>query len=263
MGESAVPLLFRALCDCPTRSGRQELCDLLEALKEATRRFLAAELEKRAIPWYFQRNLLNLMGRVGGAGSLPLVARFLTDKHPRVRLEAMLATCALDAARAERVLLAGLADEDPDIRAVSLRQLVQRRSSARELFAHFQHLLGRPEEVGLELALQACNLLTCYQSGDGRERAVDLLLEVLGDGPQKGFWSRLAGDQNTREVLKAAACQALGRLQAARAAHELARLAEGKDKALRSAAVHALRVIQAASASGDHAARPPLAPRPS
>jgi HEAT repeat protein len=263
LGESAVPLLFRALCDCPTRSVRQELCDLLEALKEATRRFLAAELEKKTIPWYFQRNLINLMGRVGDAGSLPLLGRFLADKHPRVRLEAILATCALDVGRAERVLVSGLADEDPDIRAVSLRQLVQRRSLAGELFAHFKGLLGRPEEVGLEVALQACNLLPSYQSGDGREQAVDLLLEVLSDAPRKGFWSRLAGDQNAQQAVKAAACQALGRMQAARAVQELTRLAGGKDKALRAAAAHALRVIQSAPATSDRPAQPPLAPRPS
>src|SRR4029453_5059647 len=102
------------------------------------------------------------------------------------------------------------------------------------------------EEVGLQVVLQACSLLTSYPSGEGRERAVDLLLEVLSDEPRKSLWSRLAGDQSTREMLKAAACQTLGGLQAGRAAQELARLAEGKDKALRSAAIHALRLIQAA-----------------
>jgi hypothetical protein len=64
-------------------------------------------------------------------------------------------------------------------------------------------------------------------------------------------------------MLKAAACQALGRLQAGRAAQEQARLAEGKDKALRSAATHALRLIRAAPASAEHRPQPPIAPRPS
>jgi HEAT repeat protein len=113
------------------------------------------------------------------------------------------------------------------------------------------------------VALQACSLLTGYSSGEGRERAVDLLLDVLSDEPRKGFWSRLAGDQSTREMLKAAACQALGRLQAGRAAPELARLAEGRDKALRSAATHALRLIQAAPAAAEQRPQAPLAPRPS
>jgi HEAT repeat protein len=263
LGESAVPLLFRALCDCPTRSSRQELCDLLVALGPATRRFLAAELEKKTLPWYFQRNLINLMGRVGDLGSLPILARFLADKHPRVRLEAILATCALEEGRAERVLLAGLADPDPDVRAVSLRQLVQRRSLARELFAHLRDTLGRPEETGLEPALQACNLLAGYSSGDGRERAADLLLEVLSDEPRKGFWSRLAGDSDLQGTLKAAACQALGRLQAGRAVPELTRLAEGKDKAVRAAALRALRAIQAAPAAPEVPGSAPVAPRPS
>lgn len=261
MGEGGVPVLFRALCDCPTRSVRQELCDLLEALKLATRRFLAAELEKRGIPWYFQRNLVNLLGRVGDASELDLVSRFLADKHPRVRLEAVLTACRLDEAGAERTLVAGLSDADADIRAVCLRQLVQRRSTALELFDHLGALLEGLEPAGPsgpEAALQACGLLASYQSGEGHERAVDLLLAVLKDEPRKGFWSRLAGQPLAQQTLKAAACQALGRLRARRAVPELARLAEGGHKALKPAATLALRQIQIATdARGERPTRLP------
>lgn len=247
MGEGGVPVLFRALCDCPTRSVRQELCDLLEALKAATRRFLAAELEKRGIPWYFQRNLVNLLGRVGDASDLDLVSRFLSDTHPRVRLEAILTACRLDEAGAERTLVESLSDADADIRAVSLRQLVQRRSTAIELFDHFGGLLEGFEPAGAsspDAALQVCGLLASYQSGEGHERAVDLLLAVLKDEPRKQFWSRLAGQPAAHQSLKAAACQALGKLRARRAVPELAKLAEGGHKALKPAATLALRQIQ-------------------
>lgn len=263
LGEGAVPVLFRALCDCPTRSGRQELCDLLEAMKQPTRRFLAAELEKKAIPWYFQRNLINLLGRLGDASALGLVGRFLGDKHPRVRLEAILSVSALDPAGAGRSLVRGLADEDPDIRAVSLRQLVQRRSTARELFDYLRALLDKPAAGRAEAALQACTLLSGYQSGEGHDRAVDLLLDVLRDAPRRGFWSRLSGDQDGQEALRIAACQALGRLRAQRAVPQLSRLAEGKDKALKPAASHALRLIQVPADPHERQNRPPVVPRPS
>jgi len=263
LGEGAVPVLFRALCDCPTRSGRQELCDLLEALKQPTLQFLAAELEKKTIPWYFQRNLINLLGRAGDRPALGIVGRFLNDRHPRVRLEAILSACALDPAGAERTLLRGLADEDPDIRAVSLRQLVQRRSTTRELFDCLRALLGKPTGAGVEAALQACSLLTGYQSGEGYDRAVELLIDVLKDEPRRGFWSRLAGDQEGQEALRIAACQALGRLRARRAVPELSRLADGKDKALKPAASHALRLIQVVPDPPDQLSRPPIGPRPS
>jgi HEAT repeat protein len=259
MGEGGVPVLFRALCDCPTRSVRQELCDLLEALKQATRRFLAAELEKKAIPWYFQRNLVNLLGRVGDESELPLVSRFLADKHPRVRLEAILTACALDASGAERTLIGGLADQDADIRAVCLRQLVQRRSTAIELFDHLSALLEGLQPGESEAALQACGLLASYQSGEGYERAVDVLLAVLKDEPRRGFWSRLAGGPTAQHSLKVAACQTLGRLRARRAVPELARLAEGGPRTLKPAATLALRQIQVASdARGERPTRPPI-----
>jgi HEAT repeat protein len=245
LGDGGVPLLFKALCECPSRSVRQEICDLLEELKEPTRPFLAAELDKRNLPWYFQRNLLNLLGRVGGDSARGLVERFLGDRHPRVRLEAILAAGTLDPAGAEAVLLWALDDPDPDIRRVSLRQLVQRRSSAPALFEHVRVLLQDLESLDDE-ARQACGLLATYQAGEGHERAVEVLLELLQEDTKRGLWARLtAKDSEAADALKQAACQALGRLRAKRAVPVLERLSEGRHKSLRQAATQALRAIQA------------------
>jgi hypothetical protein len=243
LGDGAVPILFKALCDCPTRSIRLELCELLVSLKEQTSRFLAAELEKKNIPWYFQRNLLNLMGRVGDDSNLPLVGHFLSDKHPRLRLEALLSVCALDPAGAERMLVWGLADPDLDIRGVSVRQLAQRRSTAPELFDHFRDVLWAADGVDEENARQVCGLLASYQAGEGHDEAVDLLLDVLQEDQKKGFWSRLSTPQQA-QAMKVLACQTLGRLRAKRAVGLLSGLAEGRNKALRQAALQALRFIQ-------------------
>jgi hypothetical protein len=244
LGDGGVPLLFKALCECPTRSVRQEICDLLEELKEPTRPFLEAELDKPNLPWYFQRNLLNLVGRVGGESARGLVERFLGDRHPRVRLEAILAACVLDPVGAEGVLLWALDDPDPDIRRVSLRQLVQRRSAAPALFDHVRALLRDLESLDDE-ARQACGLLATYQAGEGHDRAVDVLLELLQEDAKRGLWARLtAKDSEAADALKQAACQALGRLRARKAVPLLERLSEGRQKSLRQAATQALRQIQ-------------------
>lgn len=92
---------------------------------------------------------------------------------------------------------------------------------------------------------------------------MDLLLQVLKDEPRKRFWSLLAAEPTAQESLRIAACQALGRLRAQRAVPELARLVEGKDKALKPAASHALRLIQVEPALPGHAGGPPVSPRPS
>ena len=244
LGDGGVPLLFKALCECPTRSVRQEICDLLEELKEPTRPFLAAELDKRNLPWYFQRNLLNLVGRVGGEQARGLVERFLGDRHPRVRLEAILAACTLDPVGAEGILLWALDDPDPDIRRVSLRQLVQRKSAAPALFDHVRVQLRDLESLDDE-ARQACGLLASYTAGEGHDRAVDVLLELLQEDTKRGLWARLtAKDSEAADALKQAACQALGRLRARKAVPLLERLSEGRHKSLRTAASQALRLIQ-------------------
>ncbi len=242
LGEGAVPILFKALCDCPSRSIRLELCELLVGLREPTMLFLAAELEKKSIPWYFQRNLLNLMGRIGDVSSLPMVGRFMSDKHPRVRLEALLAACALDPVSAESHLLWGLTDQDPDVRGVSLRHLVQRRSVAAELFEHCRQVLADPQAEDEGRAV--CSLLTSYQAGAGHEDAVELLLEVVGDEPRKRMFGFLKPAEDTQIGVRVSAIQALGRLRARTAVSVLTRIAEGRNAGLRQSASVALRLIQ-------------------
>jgi hypothetical protein len=243
LGTGGVPILFKALSECPTRSIRLELCEILVNLREQTSRFLAAELEKKNIPWYYQRNLLSLLGRVGSDSDLPLVGYFLNDRHPRIRLEALLSVCALDPGAAEKMLVWALADSDPDVRGVAVRQLVERRSAAPELFDHFRSVLFRIEQSDEDKIRQTCLLLASYQAGEGHDLAVDLLLEVLDDGAQdKGFWSILKG-QGVDDV-KLVACQTLGRLRAKKAVKVLTRLSQGRDRALKQTAMQALRHIQ-------------------
>jgi HEAT repeat protein len=244
LAEGAIPILFRALNECPTRSIRLELCELLVSLKEPTAAFLVTELERRDIPWYFQRNLLNLLGRVGDESLVGVAQPFMRDRHARVRLEALLTTCALDPANAEHHLVLGLGDADPDIRGVSLRQLVQRRSTSPEIFDHVRAVLGNLDEADRETGRQICTLLASYQAGEGYDQAVDLLLDILQDDDRKGLWSRLKSDSEGRDFLKVAACQALGRLRARRAVSVLSKLSQGKNRALRLSAVQALRFIQ-------------------
>lgn len=241
LGEAGIPILFKALSECPTRSARQELCDLLGALKEPTARFLVSELEKPNHPWYFQRNLLDLLGRVADASALALVSLFITDPHPRVRLQALLTASALDPRGGERILLRGLGDDDADIRDACLRQLIQRRSPARDLFDYARAVLTRRDDVNA--ARQICHLLTTYQEGEGYEQAVDVLLEVLRDEEKKGFWSLLKNNPEALDDVKVAACQALGRLRAKRAVPVLSELSGGRNKTLRQSAAHALRFI--------------------
>ncbi|MGH9886733.1 MAG: hypothetical protein ACREBE_14475, partial [bacterium] len=244
LGHGGVPILFKALSDCPTRSIRLELVEALVGLREQTSRFLAAELEKKNIPWYYQRNLLSLMGRVGDESDLSLVGFFLSDRHPRVRLEALLSVCALDPGASEKMLVWALSDADADIRGVAVRQLVQRHSTAPELFDHFRSVLWRIVEVDDAQIQQVCSLLSTYQAGEGHDLAVDLLLEVLQEQDQpKGFWSILNKGQDS-DVVKIAACQTLGRMRAQKAVRVLLKLTDSKSRTLKQTATQALRYIQ-------------------
>ncbi len=243
LGEGGVPLLFKALCECPTRSIRHELCELLGQLKTPTLRFLAAELERSGQPWYYERNLVGLLGRVGDASRRPMLDRFLRHEDARVRQEAVLAACALDPGD-EGALLQGLDDPDREVRRVCSREAVRRRCTAPALFAYLRLCLAEAR-VAEEEALEACSLLAFYREGQGHEAAVDLLLEVLREEEGSARWLSRSRPQRP-EPLRIAACQVLARLKPARAAATLSRVRDKGGRTLRQSAVQALRAIESA-----------------
>jgi HEAT repeat protein len=241
LGEGGVPLLFRALCECPTRSIRHELCDVLGQLKTPTLRFLASELSKPGQPWYYERNLVGLLGRVGDASRRPLLDRFLRHEDARVRQEAVLAASVLDPTD-EDVLLQGLEDPDREVRRVCSREAVRRRGNAPALFAYLRLCLAEAS-VAEEEALEACSLLASYREGTGHDAAVDLLLDVLREDDGNPRW-RSRTRPPRPEALQVAACQALARLKPPRAAPALNHLREKAGRTLRRTAAQALRAIQ-------------------
>lgn len=117
MGVGAADPLLDAIEKAEERTARWQLLDLLAQL--------GPDVGTRAIerldgaPWYVQRNLLVLLGRLPGlpAGFSPEVLAANAD--PRVRREAIKLQLRTPGMR-ERALMAGLADPDPRIAHLAL-----------------------------------------------------------------------------------------------------------------------------------------------
>jgi hypothetical protein len=218
---------------------RHEITEALESTPAETAAFLAVEIARVDVPWYYRRNLLDILGRVGGERGL--ARRYLKDPHPRVRQQAFLTTCELDPAGVEPALVMGLGDPEPEIRAVCLRRLVQRRSMEPLLLSHLKALLTGPSPGR---AREACELLAAYQSGPGRAMAVDLLRAVLRrESQRKGMFGKVLDDPELAE-LQVVACHTLARLREPLAVPQLADLAASQNPAVAAAAAHAVRAIQ-------------------
>jgi hypothetical protein len=246
LGPLSNSLLFDALLKCPVRSTREQLCGFLVERRSDTMQALAGELARTDTPWYYTRNLVMILGRIGGKQAVDELMVFLRHSHAKVRLEALVALRQLDAERAEDALMFALSDTDPAVRRASLELLVEAGCAEEGLFVHCHGLLSNLSATGDELAARVCSLMRHYQSGPGRNRAVKLLLELLApEVAQKKGWSGLVhrGSPTEHTRVKVAACQSLGRLKASAARDTLRALSKSKDEELKRAAVWALHHI--------------------
>jgi len=247
-GRDAFGLVLRALASSGHRRARQELCDFLESNAELMLGAAPRELERPNAPWYYLRNLVEVLGRIGGTAVLDLVKPFASHPEPRLRRAALEALASGASNEAEPLLVAALRDFDPAVRASALDLLARHRSVHKAFFAACCEVLTGLNASNEEEACRVCGLLKDYVDGPGHAQAVELLLNVLGKEAQlKGVWSSLGktlSGETPHEQVMVAACHALGRLRAHEASLTLRVLTKSRSDKLRQAASLALRRIE-------------------
>jgi hypothetical protein len=249
LGDETVPILFQALSRCQNVPTRQALDQVLVELPYASRAFLRSELAKRDLPADYLLELLHILSRVGDTPSAELAARFLGHGDPAVRIQALSTALALDAAYGEEGALAALSDADAKVRGAALKALFDAGSTTPGLFAFCEKILSGLDDANEPTARLICSRLAGYEQGEARERAVALLRMALGGTQEEsGGWlsslRRAAASEPSHAAVRAAACQALGRLRAGEASEPLAHLAKQANPALKRAALHALEQIR-------------------
>jgi hypothetical protein len=244
--------LFKALRRCDNASTRRAIIEVLVKIDYASRAFLRSELRERDLPAIYLIEMLRILSRVGGTNRVDLAAPLLEHVDPRVRIEALGTTAALDTALGEERALAALSDADRKVRETALKALFDAASTAPALFDFCGRILSASSEADPAdeaTARLICFRLAGYARGEARERSVALLRIALGDaGEASGrWWSSLkravTGDSKHVSVL-VAACQALGRLRAAEASGALENASRQTNPKLKHAAQQALERIR-------------------
>lgn len=199
-GRTIAPLL-EVLADEPDMTARKSLVDLISALAPGHVDELGAKLSDPR--WYFVRNTVSILGATRDSSALPLLARTLRHQDARVRRETVRAVANIRDKLAEEMLIASLADEDPQNVGLAARYL---------------GTLGVSE---------ATTHLGSVARGDGRgNRDMSARIEAIEALGRLGTPDAAAA---LREVLKQRAFLAGGRIRELRTAAEsaLARMRQG------------------------------------
>lgn len=157
MGVAAIEVLLEGVEKAEETSARWKLLDLLAQFGAEVGERAAKRLQDA--PWYVQRNLLVLMGRLPElpAGFSPEL--FATHSEPRVRREAIKLQLRSPIMR-ERAIITGLRDREPRILQLALSAAVEEcpLPAAPELMA-----LLRSRSLDADLRVLAIRALACVK----------------------------------------------------------------------------------------------------
>ena len=120
-GDTAAGALLDLLLESEDMYERVRLVRTLSGMGGVARPAVLARLEEDA-PWYFRRNLLTVMGKIGTGADLEKLRNFLPGEDFRVQREALNSICEIDPKTGARLLLSLLEDAaDPLKIAIAIK----------------------------------------------------------------------------------------------------------------------------------------------
>ncbi|MDY0339699.1 MAG: HEAT repeat domain-containing protein [Coriobacteriia bacterium] len=121
LGARTIGPLLEVLADEPDMAARKSLVDIISSLASGHVGELGSKLSDPR--WYFVRNVVSILGATRDRSVLPLLARTLRHSDVRVRRETVRAAAGVRDKLAEEMLVAALADEDPQNVGLAARYL--------------------------------------------------------------------------------------------------------------------------------------------
>ena len=128
LGDTGVDLLISTLAESQQRRNRRILAETIASLCEDSPEKLAPWLADRR--WYVVRNIVHILGWIGGDSIVGMLRTALKHPEPRVRFEVVAALAQVEIAKARPVLLQLLDKADTRMFCAVLHQLSAGRDAA-------------------------------------------------------------------------------------------------------------------------------------
>ena len=235
-GERVVGPVIKLLTESEEMPVRRAAVDLLIELKEAAVPEVVKELRSHRHPWYTVRNLIHVLGEIGGVEESSVVLEFIDHPHPKVRVECALVLEKLLKHGAEPSLIPLLKDEDPLVRRTALTALAGLNSSRGEVIERLTEVISQWKEFmdnDMHCLVAAVRSLSFYDPVllPNREMFEELLINIIK--PPKGIKAvlpTLLGVKEAPKELKKLIISTLGYIGGEKAKDFLDRLRFSKDQ---------------------------------
>ncbi|HOP46516.1 MAG TPA: HEAT repeat domain-containing protein [Desulfobacteraceae bacterium] len=199
LGEAPVMRLLDTLQSSEDRSERLRIIRIISGIGRIAAPSLISHIEKGGA-WYYIRNLIAMLGKVGAEDHLKILQPFLGHKDFRVQFEALRSIHGIGGKQAGKILVSAMAESDDRLnsRIVSMLGSMNYREAISPLLDLLKSKSLVSSKARIDLEVNTCMALGQMNA----EEAVPYLTEIVD---QKS----LLGIKSYNEKVKAAAGKAL------------------------------------------------------
>ncbi len=249
MGSPAVPFVVEGLRDETNKYARKALVRTLVKNGSTALPALLRELDPPDSPWYFVRNILNVLAEMGNPEHIPRIEPFLSHDHPGVRKEALETLFVLKDPNLEEHLFEALNDPDGEVRELAVSFLGDLKSQDERAIGHYIQVLDQPESEHEEHFIAVCRAIGALDNLPASRRTqlefllARNLLPAVGVRKLLGRLANLKAAPSQAMIL--AVCNALGKIGHDRQSLKaLSRLTQDPNPTLSLSAGNAAREIR-------------------
>jgi len=123
--KEVIPAAIELLALVQTMKVRRVLCDTLEELARDNIDSLIKKVDDER--WYLVRNLIYIIGKIGGDRAIETLARFIRHPELKVRKEVLHVLDAMDHPRSPQLLIGFISDSDLSNRVYSMKSLAKKQ----------------------------------------------------------------------------------------------------------------------------------------
>lgn len=140
-GHDSVKPLIHVLTDTTQMGERRAAVDMLLALGSDALDSVVSELKSHRHPWYTLRNLLQVLGKIGGVREVSVANEFSDHPHPKVREQFIVTIENLLNKASESKIIRMLDDKDASVRKQAIISLARLNSNDSAIISKFKLVL--------------------------------------------------------------------------------------------------------------------------
>ncbi len=168
LGVGSLDRLLNRLRESESRTERSRILRVIYGIGNAAVPALEREIKKTEIPWYYIRNLILLLGKVGNESQVKTLRPFLEYEDDRVQRETLNSLFNFSGEESRKMVLDALyrIDDQLKLNVAGMLGAWKDQSAVQPLIRLFESEALAASEVRDELALKICNALGSIGSSE-------------------------------------------------------------------------------------------------